>query len=319
MKTKTALSTMRAIRIYSYGGPQVMVGEIVPRPEPSTKEVLIAVHAAGVNPIDWKVREGYVKGWLRQKLPLIPGWDVSGVIVELGDGVDGFRKGDEVYGKLDAGRDGAYAEYAVSRVENIALKPRTLDHVHAAAVPTAALTAWQSLFDLARLKAGQIVLIHAAAGGVGHFAVQLSKWRGASVIGTASGRNEEFLRKLGVDFVINYTSRNFEGEVSGVDCVLDTQGGDVLARSLRVLKKGGIVVSTLDEPPAEELARYGVRAAHVITRGDAGQLMQIARLIDAGEIRPVVETVLTLAEARKAHELSQRGHVRGKIVLRIRE
>jgi NADPH:quinone reductase-like Zn-dependent oxidoreductase len=223
-----------------------------------------------------------------------------------------------VYGKLDTGHDGAYAEYTVTHTENIALKPRTLDHVHAAAIPIAALTAWQSLFDLANLSAGQTVLIHAAAGGVGHFAVQFSKWKGAKVIGTASARNEEFVKKLGADMVIDYTTKKFEDEVSGVDCVLDTQGGKVLNRSLRVLKKGGIVVSTLSEPSADDLARYGVRSSHVLARSDSRQLMQIAELIDKGDVRPVVETILPLAEARRAHEMSQTGHVRGKIVLKIK-
>lgn len=319
MASGTSISTMKAVRIHSYGGPQVLVEEDAPRPEPSSGEVLMEVHAAGVNPIDWKVREGYAKDWLRHKLPLILGWDISGVIVELGKAVKGFKKGDEVYGKLDSRRDGAYAEYAVSQIENIALKPGTIDHIHAAAVPIAALTAWQSLFDLANLSAGQTVLIHAAAGGVGHFAVQFSKWKGAKVIGTASGRNEEFVKKLGADMIIDYTSKKFEDEVSGVDCVLDTQGGEVLNRSLRVLKKGGIVVSTLSEPSADDIARYGVRSSHVLARSDSRQLMQIAELIDAGVVRPIVETVLPLAEARRAHEMSQMGHVRGKIVLKIRE
>jgi NADPH:quinone reductase-like Zn-dependent oxidoreductase len=319
MATTTTISTMKAVRIHSYGGPQVLTEENAPRPEPSSGEVLIEVHAAGVNPIDWKVREGHAKNWLRHKLPLILGWDVSGVIVKLGSGVKGFKKGDEVYGKLDTGRDGAYAEYAVSQIENIALKPRTIDHVHAAAIPIAALTAWQSLFDLANLSAGQTVLIHAAAGGVGHFAVQFSKWKGARVIGTASGRNEEFVKKLGADMIIDYTTKKFEDEVSGVDCVLDTQGGEVLDRSLRVLKKGGIVVSTLSEPSADDLVRYGVRSSHVLARANSRQLMQIAGLIDKGDVRPVIETVLPLAEARRAHEMSQTGHVRGKIVLKIRE
>jgi len=268
---------MKAVRIHLYGGPQVLVEENAPRPEPSSLEVLIEVHSAGVNPIDWKVREGYAKGWLNHKLPLIIGWDVSGVIAELGDGVKGFRKGDEVYGKLDSGRDGAYAEYAVSNIENIVLKPKKIDHVHAAAVPIAALTAWQSLFDLGNLSAGQTVLIHAAAGGVGHFAVQFARWKGAKVIGTASARNEEFVRSLGADMVIDYTGRKFEEEVSGVDCVLDTQGGEVLERSLRVLKKGGIVVSTLAEPSAEGLVRYGVRSARVVARGDSSTSQESSR------------------------------------------
>jgi NADPH:quinone reductase-like Zn-dependent oxidoreductase len=319
MATATTISTMKAVRIHSYGGPQVLVEENVPMPKPSSGEVLIEVHAAGVNPIDWKVREGYAKEWLRHKLPLILGWDVSGVVKELGSGVKGFKKGDEVYGKLDTGHDGAYAEYTVTHTENIALKPRTLDHVHAAAIPIAALTAWQSLFDLANLSAGQTVLIHAAAGGVGHFAVQFSKWKGAKVIGTASARNEEFVKKLGAYMVIDYTTKKFEDEVNGVDGVLDTQGGEVLNRSLRVLKKGGIVVSTLSEPSADDLDRYGVRSSHVLARADSRQLMQIAELIDKGDVRPVVETVLPLAEARRAHEMSQTGHVRGKIVLKIKE
>jgi NADPH:quinone reductase-like Zn-dependent oxidoreductase len=307
------------MRMSSYGGPDVLTEEKVRTPDPSIREVLIEVHAAGVNPIDWKVREGYAKSWLKHKLPLIPGWDVSGVIAERGKKAEGFREGDEVYGKLDTARDGAYAEYVVSAVEDIAHKPLSIDHVHAAAVPIAALTAWQSLFNLGGLSKGQTVLIHAAAGGVGHFAVQFAKWKGARVIGTASGRNEEFVRQLGADIFIDYTAGRFEEKVSGVDCVLDTIGGDVLSRSLQVLKKGGIVVSTLDEPSAEELARYSVRAAQVMARGDAVQLRQIAELIDSGDVMPMVEAVLPLAHARRAHEMSQTGHVRGKIVLRVKK
>jgi NADPH:quinone reductase-like Zn-dependent oxidoreductase len=309
---------MKAVRIHKYGGPEVLVYEDAARPTPASGEVLVEVHAAGVNPIDWKVREGYAKGWLNHKLPLILGWDVSGVIAELGNAVKGFKKGDEVYGKLDAARDGAYAEYAATAAENIALKPKTADHVDAAAVPIAALTAWQSLFDLANLSTGQTVLIHAAAGGVGHFAIQFAKWKGAHVIGTSSAHNAEFVKRLGAEEVIDYSVKKFEDEVRNVDCVLDTQGGEVLSRSLRVLKKGGIVVSTLEEPTAKDLSRYGVRAAHVIARSDARQLEEIARLIDAGYVRPVVETLLPLAEARKAHELSESGHVRGKIVLKVK-
>lgn len=318
MTTLTKKATMKAIQMNSYGGPDVLVEAEKRTPEPSAREVLIEVHAAGVNPIDWKVREGYAKGWLKHKLPLVPGWDVSGVIVELGGKVEGFSEGDEVFGKLDSARDGAYAEYVVSSIENIALKPRSIDHIHAAAVPIAALTAWQSLFDLGGLLKGQTVLIHAAAGGVGHFAVQFAKWKGARVIGTASGRNEEFVRQLGADMFIDYTTGRFEDKASGIDCVLDTMGGEVLSRSLQVLKKGGIVVSTLSEPSEEELARYGVRAAHVIARGDAGQLRQIAGLIDSGHVLPKVEAVLPIAEARRAHEMSQTGHIRGKIVLRVK-
>jgi NADPH:quinone reductase-like Zn-dependent oxidoreductase len=294
---------MKAVRLHKYRGSEVLVYE----------------DTAGVNPIDWKVREGYAKDWLKHKLPLILGWDVSGVIIELDEGVKVFKKGDEVYGKLATERDGAYAEYAASHAENIAHKPRTVDHVHAAAIPIAALTAWQSLFDLANLSAGQTLLIHAAAGGVGHFAVQFAKWKGARVIGTASARNTEFVKNLGADMVIDYTSKKFEDEASGMDCVLDTQGGDVLTRSLRALKRGGIVVSTLGEPSAEDLSKHGVRSAHVVAKSDSRQLKEIATLIDEGHVKPVVETALPLAEARRAHELSQSGHTRGKIVLRVKD
>ncbi|HAM52726.1 MAG TPA: NADPH:quinone reductase [Nitrospiraceae bacterium] len=309
---------MKAVRIHQYGSPEVLVYEDVVRPRPGSGNVLVEVHAAGVNPIDWKVREGHAKGWLNHALPLILGWDVSGVIVELGNTANGFKKGDEVYGKLDVMHDGAYAEYTTTATENITLKPKTVDHVHAAAVPIAALTAWQSLFDLANLSTGQTILIHAAAGGVGHFAVQFAKWKGARVIGTASARNTKFVKKLGAEEVIDYTVRKFEDEVRGVDCVLDTQGGEVLSRSLRVLKKGGIVVSTLEEPRAEDLTRYGVRATHVIAKSDSRQLKEIAALIDTGHVKPAVEIVLPLAEARKAHELSQSGHTHGKIVLKVK-
>lgn len=319
MKTMLEIATMKAVRIHAYGGPDVLAYEDARRPEAAKSELLIEVHAAGVNPIDWKVREGYAKGWLNHRLPLIPGWDCSGIIVETGDSAGGFKTGDEVYGKLDTEHDGAYAEYAIAHPENIAFKPKTLDHVHAAAVPIAALTAWQSLFDLAKLSKGQTVLIHAAAGGVGHFAVQFAKWKGAWVMGTASGRNAEFVKKLGADMVVDYTSKKFEREVGVVDCVLDTMGGEVLNRSLHVLKKGGIVVSTLEEPLAENLTRYGVHAAVVIAKANSKQLEEIAGLIDAGHVRPAVEKVLPLESVREAHNLSQTGHVRGKIVLKVRE
>lgn len=310
---------MKAIRLHSYGGPEVLVYEDVPRPEPGKDEVLLEVHAAGVNPIDWKVREGYAKDWLKHTLPLIPGWDFSGVVAELGSGVKNFAPGAQVYGKLDIALSGTYAEYAVTKTEHIALKPKIADHVHAAAVPVGALTAWQCLFDHGGLAAGQTVLIHGAAGGVGHFAVQFAKWKGARVLGTASARNVDFLKTLGADMVIDYTTKKFEEEVSGVDCVLDTQGGDVLKRSLQVLKKGGIVVSTLEEPSAADLEKYGVRASSIVVRSDAAQLSEIAGLIDAGQVKAVVATVLPLAEARKAHEMSQSGHVHGKIVLKVKE
>src|SRR6476659_692960 len=198
--------TMKAIRIHSYGGPEVLQYEDAPRPKPRAGEVLIRVHAAGVNPIDWKVREGHMKDFWPHEFPLILGWDLSGVVEELGRGVSRFKIGDEVYSLPDPTRNGAYAEYIVVREPELALKPNSLHHIRAAAVPLAALTAWQSLFDTAQLQPGQRVLIHAGSGGVGHFAVQLAKWKGAYVFATASTKNQDFLRKLGVDKAIDTRS-----------------------------------------------------------------------------------------------------------------
>jgi NADPH:quinone reductase-like Zn-dependent oxidoreductase len=218
---------------------------------------------------------------------------------------------------LDFHRNGAYAEYVAAGTPNLAPKPNSLDHIQAGAVPLAALTAWQSLFEVAGLKSGQTVLIHAAAGGVGHFAVQFAKWRGARVIGTASASNAGFLRELGADTVIDYYSSCFEGEVHEVDVVLDLMGGDTQRRSWKVLKKGGILVATLGISSPEAAEAYGVRGEGVMVHPDSAQLAQIAALIDAGKIKPFIYEVLPLAQAAKAHELSETGHVRGKIVLQV--
>jgi NADPH:quinone reductase-like Zn-dependent oxidoreductase len=312
-----SMETMKAVRIHTYGGPEVLKYEEAPRPKPGAGELLIRVHAAGVNPVDWKIREGYFKQRLNYSLPLILGWDLSGVVEATVPGIVRLKAGDEVYSRPDIARDGAYAEYIVVRESEVALKPRSIDHLHAAAIPLAALTAWQSLFDAAGLGAGQKVLIHAAAGGVGSFAVQLAKWKGAHVIGTASGRNQEFLRKLGADQTIDYQTTHFEDVVHDVDVVFDTIGGDTQRRSWKVLKKGGILVSIVGPPSAEEAAAHGVRQASVFVQPSATQLTELANLVDSGKLKPVVETVLPLSEARRAHELSQTGHTRGKIVLRV--
>jgi NADPH:quinone reductase-like Zn-dependent oxidoreductase len=311
------MATMKAVRLHSYGGPEVLVLEEVPRPRAAAGEVLIRVHAAGVNPLDWKVRAGHVKAWLQHRLPLVPGWDVSGVVEAVAPSVTAFKVGDAVYGMLDFTRDGAYAEYVTTEAQNLAFKPNCIDPVQAGAVPLVSLTAWQSLFEVADLQSGQTVLIHAAAGGVGHFAVQLAKWKEAKVIGTASTGNENFLRELGADEVIDYHSTKFEEAVHEVDVVLDTVGGDTQQRSWQVLKKGGVLVATLGISSPEAARQHGVRGEGILVRPDAAQLTQIAALIDAGKLKPAVTTILPLAEAVRAHELSQTGHVRGKIVLRV--
>lgn len=311
------MATMKAVRVHEYGGPEVLRYEDAPRPVPGAGEVLVRVHAAGINPVDWKVRAGHVKNWLPYTLPMIPGWDFSGVIESAGPGADPWKAGDEVYGRPDIGRDGAYAEYIAVRASEIAYKPKSVDHVHAAAIPLCALTAWQALFDTAGLTAGQRVLIHAAAGGVGTFAVQLAKWKGAWVAGTASGRNREFLRELGVDQPVNYETTRFEEVVHDVDVVVDAMAGEIRSRSWRTLKPGGILVSLLGPPAAEESAAHGVRGAGMMVKPHWAQLADIGALVDTGRLKVFLDAVFPLSEANRAQELSETLHVRGKIVLRV--
>jgi NADPH:quinone reductase-like Zn-dependent oxidoreductase len=311
------MRTMKAVCIYSYGGPGVLVYEDAPRPLPGDGEVLVRVHAAGVNPVDWKIREGHLKEMLHHTLPLVLGWDVSGVVEALGANTTRLSVGDEVFSRPDISRDGAYAEFIVIRESEVALKPKSIDHIHAAALPLAGLTAWQTLFDAGGLSAGQRVLIHAAAGGVGSLAVQLAKWKGAHVIGTASEHNHEFLRKLGADQVVDHNTERFEEVVQPVDVVLDTMGGDTQERSWKVLKPGGILVSVVSPPSAEAASAHGVRQAFVFIKPSAPQLAEIAKLADAEKLKAIVETILPLSDATRAQELSQRGHTRGKIVLRV--
>src|SRR5881296_1531933 len=305
---------MKAIRIHQYGGPEVLAQVEMQRPTPGHDEVLIKVHAAAVNPIDWKMRAGHVKEVFPLTFPSTLGWDVSGTVEERGDKATQFKRGDEVYALV---KGGGYAEFVVANATVVAKKPRTLDHVHAAAVPVAGLTALQALFEVAQLSAGQKVLIHAAAGGVGNFAVQFAKERGAYVIGTASSRNHAFLHELGADKAVDYQQTRFEEVVRDADVVLDTIGGDTLERSFKALKKGGILVSIVQPPSQEQAAKYGVRALFYGGHPSSSNLAEIARLIDAGKVKTVVETVLPLAEVRRAQELSQSGHARGKIVLKV--
>ena len=313
------MANMKAIRFHSYGGPEVLVLEEVPRPQPEAGELLIRLQSAGVNPLDWKVRAGHVKEWLHHRLPLIPGWDASGVVEEVGEGVTAFKKGDGVYGMLDFKLDGAYAEYVVAKAEDLASPPTSIDPVRAGAVPLAALTAWQALFDVAGLASGQSVLIHAAAGGVGHFAVQFAKWKGARVIGTASAVHASFLRDLDADEAIDYKTTRFEEAVREVDVVLDLIGGDTQRRSWQVLKKGGVLVATLGISSPEDARKHQVRGEGVMVQPDSVQLAEIASLIDKDKVNPVVTEILPLAEAARAHEMSQTGHTRGKIVLQVRD
>ena len=311
-------ATMKAVRIHTYGGPEVLLYEDVARPRAAAGEVLLRVYAAGVNPADWKTRSGPARPGAI--LPMILGWDVSGVVEALGPEVTEFHEGDAVYGMIRFPRSGAtYAEYVAAPVAHLAHKPATIDHIHAAAVPLAGLTAWQALFEKAHLTAGQTVLILGAAGGVGHLAVQLAKSQRAYVFGTASTRNIEFLHRIGVDQAIDYTTTPLETAVHNVDVVFDTVGGETREHSLRVIKPGGMLVSILLGRSSLEQAVADFNVQGMLVQPNAVQLAQIAQLIDAGKVHITVDTVLPLANARKAHELSETHRTRGKIVLRVAE
>jgi len=319
---------MKAVRYHDYGGPEVLCYEDAPIPEPGPGEVLVRVHAAGVNPADRQIRAG-LRFRLEKPFAFIPGCEVSGVVEKRGAGVTVPEVGDDVY--VMPGVGGGYAEYVVAAVDNVARKPACLGHVHAAALPVVALTAWDALFEVGGLVPGQQVLIHAAAGGVGHIAVQLAKWRGAQVIGTASAGNGAFLRELGVDEFIDYRTTAFESVVRDVDVVLDlipreaddatdALARETMARSWAVLKDGGILVSICANPtPGPDATGRALRGAYAHAKPGKGLLNRIAGLVDEGELTPDVGTILPLREARRAHELIQTGHTRGKIVLRVGE
>ncbi|MFC9793294.1 NADP-dependent oxidoreductase [Streptomyces sp. NPDC127584] len=306
---------MRAVVVEQWGGPENLVEREVERPEPGLGEVLVRVHAAGVNPVDWKTRaSGGLIEW--GALPAV-GWDVSGTVEAVGPGVGILRPGDEVFGMpLFPRQAGAYAEYVVAPARHLAPKPASLTHVEAAALPLAALTAWQALVDAADVRPGERVLVHAAAGGVGHLAVQIAKARGAHVIGTASAAKHDLVRELGADEVVDYRATRFEDVVADVDVVLDGIGGETAERSLKVLRDGGRLI-TLPGPDDVPAARDGVRASWVLVEPDHLGLREIAALVEAGRLRPVVEVVVPLAEAAKAHEIGERGRTTGKIVLEI--
>jgi len=308
---------VKAIRIHRYGDESVLVLDDTPKPMIRHDEVLIRVVAAGVNPVDWKIREGRLKDFLPHRLPLTLGWDVSGVVDDVGMSVQGFRPGDLVYSRPDIARDGCYAEFVAVRASEVALRPTTISHVEAAALPLAGITAWQAIVETARVSTGQRVLIHAAAGGVGSLAVQLAKWRGAHVIATASARNADLVGFLGADEVVNHRREKFFERVANVDVVFDTVGGQVQQESWRTLKPGGMMVSIVD-PPSEEIAKQrGVRSAFIFIQPNAEILEQLAGLVDAGQVRPIVGAEFALQDAAAAHRLSRTGRARGKIVLYV--
>jgi NADPH:quinone reductase-like Zn-dependent oxidoreductase len=304
---------MRGVLVREFGPPEVLRIEEVPRPVPADGEILVKVQAAAVNPVDAIVRTG---GW-NIPTPLIPGFDLSGVVAAVGPGVTDYRIGDEVFALLDLQRGGAYAEYAVVRVDEAARKPGRTSHAGAASLPLVALTGWQALFDTAGLRTGQSILIHAGAGGVGSTAIQLAKWRGATVYATASEANHAYMRGLGADVTIDYRTERFEDIAKNVDVVLDPIAGSTQVRSLDVLREGGILVSLNGlTGPARNPPR-NVRAEAILVRPDSDQLNQVGQLLDGGFLRPTVSHLLPLEEAADAHTQIETGRTRGKIVLQV--
>lgn len=311
---------MKAIRLHRQGGPEQLVYEDAPMPKLGAEDALVRVHATGITPAELTWAETYRNCDGSERLPSIPGHEVSGVVESVADGVGGVTAGDEVYALTSFCRDGAAAEYVAVRATDLAPKPKTLDHAQAASVPLSALTVWQAFFDHAHLAPGQRVLIHGAAGGVGAFAVQIAHWHGAYVIGTASADNHEFLLRLGANEVIDYRHTQFEQAVHDVDVVLDTIGGETRRRSWQLLKPTGILISLpgpVPESEAVEHSKLGRRGLFFIVQTDREQLGKIAALIDSGVIRPVIAETIPLAEARQAFERGVAGHTRGKLVLQV--
>ncbi len=306
---------MKAAVAHEYGAPEVLKVEEVPRPEPKDDEALVRVIASGVNPADPLTLSGkYAQEW-GTHLPLIPGYEIAGIIEKTGANFTSLKPGDAVYGYPTFG--GGWAEYVTVKEWEVAPKPKSLSFAEAAAVPMGALTAWQALVDVAQLQAGQTILIHGGSGGVGSFAIQIAKVRGARVIATASTANQDLLKQLGADVAVDYTKQKFEEIAKEVDCVLDPVGKDTLARSYSVVKKGGIILALVGQVNSNELKKHEIRAEGIWVKPNAKDLSEIAQLVDAGKIKPVVTKVLPLTEAIAAEQQAETHHTRGKVVLRI--
>jgi NADPH:quinone reductase-like Zn-dependent oxidoreductase len=305
-------TTIKTIQAHEYGAPEVLVLERVPRPEPSADQVLIQLKAAGVNPADWKYLGGAFKQFMPLQFPWTPGMEGSGIIAAVGTNVTAFKKGDEVYGIVAGG----YAEYSLALASDVQPKPVGLTFEEAAALPVGVLTAWAAVIDTAQVEAGQRVLVHGAAGGVGAYAVQLARWKGARVTGTASSSNLDFVRSLGAENVIDYNAERFETILSDMDVVIDTVGGDLPERSFQVIRPGGIFV-TVAGRLAEGIGQAQNIRAVSAGRASTDNLKQISELVEAKQLKPVTGALFPLAKARQAQELSQTRHGRGRILLQI--
>lgn len=308
---------MQAVRIRQFASLDELRAESVPIPDIGPDEILVRVHAAGVNPVDWKVRAGYLKDAIGHRLPLTLGWDVAGHVASVGALVTRFKAGDIVFAQPDMRRDGAYAEFVAVRADEAAIAPRSIPLDHAAAAPLSALTAWAALMDKGKLRRGQSVLVHAAAGGVGSFAVQLAKLVEARVVATTSKANADLVRSLGADEIIDRHAGDFASSLRDMDIVLDPIGGEAQARSWSVLRPGGVLVSLVKPTESAALARSDARMEQVVSSPNGARLEEVARLIDAQRLKVVVDRVFSLSDVEQAHELSRSGRARGKIVLRV--
>jgi len=308
---------MKTVRIHKYGNPDVLQIDEIPVPVIAADELLIKVHATSVNPIDWRVMEGNMKEMNLHKLPLTLGWDCAGTVEKIGTAVTNFKIGDEVYCRPATERDGAYAEFIAVRANEVALKPRTITFEEAAAIPLAGITAWEALINRAHIHKDQRVLVLSASDGVGSLAVQLAKTRGCYVIGTTSAANMDFVNSLGPDEVYNYENRDFSDHFSDIDVVLDTIGGIVQDRAFKVLRRGGMMVSTVNEPKMELVHKYGVRAEYVFVGPNATILNEIRMLVENGKMKPFIDKVFKLEEVKQAEIYSQSPTIRGKIVLKV--
>lgn len=315
VRAQTAPPMMKAIVVHEYGGPERAKYEIASRPEPKENEALVRVIASGVNPADPLIVSGKYAKAFGTSVPLIPGYDIAGVVEKVGAKVTKMKTGDSIYGYPLMG--GGWAEFAVVTESEAAPKPKSLSFEQAAAVPLAALTAWQALISTARLSSGQTVLIHGGSGGVGSFAIQIAKTRGAKVIATASSANQDLLKELGADVAIDYTQQEFEEIAKDIDVVLDPVGKDTLARSYAVVKKGGIVCSLVARPDPVALEKYGIRGAGISVTPNADDLVEITKLIEAKKLKPIVIQTRPLSEGAQALEQAATHHTRGKVVLKI--
>lgn len=308
---------MRAVRIHQYGGIDTLQLEQIATPKINADEVLIKVKSASINPVDWKIREGYLQDFIPYKLPVTLGWDLAGVVSAIGEDVTDFNVGDEVFSRPEISRDGSYADYIAVKADEVALKSAKLDFAQAAALPLAGITAWQCLVDVGQVQAGQRVLIHAGAGGVGHLAIQIAKAKGAIVIATASAKNQTLLVEFGADQAVDYKQGALVEQIAPVDLILDTMGGEVLAESWGLLKPGGMLVSVV-EPPSEAVANeYKVKAAFVFIEPSSRILKELNTLVESDQLAPFIEHSFSLEEIAQAHLQSQSGRTRGKIVINI--